>query len=934
MRESWIYAAAFLLILGGGAVLLVPLALEGPGGDRALSPAPGTAPSPPGAEIPVPEEPGPGPAAVFETLVPAADLALPGAATFTVDLATAARPEVHGATLSFPEGQSASAPLVTVTPRAHTVFVGAPGHVWRALPAGELPHEGRLALEPAGPQLTVLVTEADGTPARDVPIRVYPLLPGALPRTNAAGRLVLDRMPRGLVAIDADTTERRGTRLRVRTDEAREVTLTMEPAWTIRGRALGPARKPATGTTVSVLGPNGTLGRPAVVDASGRFEWRGPAVTVAAVRLTHPTLAERSVRAQPRAHGVLVTELGDIQFRSSGVTIDCEIISKVPGATPTVTIEPEVAAAMRELFGRGQALDVPRIAQPDARGHYVLEGLPIDLPLRVRVRGAGIPMDTLVMGSADELLSVPVEPVAGYTLAGVIHDANGRPLPSVRVLVSPDPRDGTQMLPGDLSTHTGAGGAFQFTGLGRRTWYVRAYRMGRRSLLRRVQLPVEELVALQFESVITDASRRIRGVVRARDGTLLTGVTVRAAGVETRTDAQGAFHLEGVESLAPVVTLAFGYEPGPCDSGEVDPAAFVARETIDVTPGGKTELVLMLPRAEGVRLRMTDIADGTPVQYAHVLVRSPDGRILFDRGVATQDGYVELPSLPRPTVQIALLTHGLRAERVVALRGRGPSEHVDVPLSRGMWIEGVVRASPPRGGDGQAQGAPLPGVRVGGLDAGWQHRSTDPVLEREVLFRQATTDENGRFTLRGFNPKKAAVLAIWGQGRAPIAHQVLLPGFSDDTRAEVTLTLEKGAYLLAILQDEVTRRAVTGANIDLEHGREGSDYLDLIHRAALGGPVAATEEWETASRLLLFEEAQTGNYIVGPLVPGPYEMWIERPGYAGLRRKLTVLGRGQTLGDMSRRATDPVIGGGTRLIPLHNILGDTTRLIFLMEPID
>ena len=94
------------------------------------------------------------------------------------------------------------------------------------------------------------------------------------------------------------------------------------------------------------------------------------------------------------------------------------------------------------------------------------------------------------------------------------------------------------------------------------------------------------------------------------------------------------------------------------------------------------------------------------------------------------------------------------------------------------------------------------------------------------------------------------------------------------------------------------------------------------------------EAVRTASRLLLFEEAQTGNYIVGPLLPGPYEMWIERPGYAPLRRKLTVLGRGQTVGDMSLRATDPVIGGGTRLIPLRSILGDTTRLIFLMEPIE
>ena len=933
MRESWIYAVAFLLILGGGAALLVPLVLQGPDGTEPAEPSPTPAP-PSGEGVDMPEDLGPEPVATFTGLVPPEDLALPGAASFVLDLAAPATPEVFGATLGLEAGTAAASPRVTVTPESHEVFVGAPGHVWRALSAGALPDGKRLGLVPAGPPLIVLVTESDGTPAADVPVRVYPPLPGPLPRTDAAGRLRLDRMPKGLVALDADTSERRGTRLRVRNDRPRQVRLVLEPAWTIRGRALGPDGQPAPGTRIRVLGPRGLLGRPVTVDEDGRFAWRGPAESVAAVRLSHPTLAERALRAQPRAREAAVTDLGDVQFRSAGVTVDCEIVSELPGASPTVTIEPEVAATMRELFGRGQALDVPRVAQRDGRGHYVLEGLPVDLPLRVRVRGAGIPMDTLVMGGADELLSVPVAPVAGYTLAGVIQDSDGTPLPSVRVIVSAEPRDGTQVLPGDLVAYTGVSGAFQLTGLERRTWFVRAYRVGRRSLLRRVQLPLEAAVPLRFENAIPDDTRRIRGVVRARDGTRLPDVTVRAAGVETRTDKQGAFCLDGVESLAPVVTLAFGYEPGACETGAVDPATFVARQTIDVTPGANAELVLMLPRAGHMRFRMTDIADGAPVRYAHVLVRSPTGAILFDRGVSARDGHVELAGFPRPTVQVAVLTHGLRAERVVVLRDQSEDVTLDVPLSRGMWIEGTVRAKPASSAGTAQVGVPLPGVRISGLDAGWQHRSTDPVLEREVLFRQATTDESGRFTLRGFNPKKAAVLGIWAQGRAPIAQQVLLPGFSDDTRAEVDVSLSKGAYLLAILQDEVTRRPVTGANIDLEHGREGSDYLDLIHRAALGGPVASTDEWATASRLLLFEEPQTGNYIVGPLVPGPYEMWIERPGYAGLRRNLTVLGRGQTVGDMSLRATDPVIGGGTRLIPLRSILGDTTRLIFLMEPID
>ena len=213
---------------------------------------------------------------------------------------------------------------------------------------------------------------------------------------------------------------------------------------------------------------------------------------------------------------------------------------------------------------------------------------------------------------------------------------------------------------------------------------------------------------------------------------------------------------------------------------------------------------------------------------------------------------------------------------------------------------------------------------------GWQSRGTDPEREREMLYRAVRTDAEGRFELRGFNPRRGANLVAWTEGRAPVAQNVLLPPFSDKVDAEVEIVLGEGSHLLLILEDAGTKRPVEGAMMDIEFAVDGEDYLDLIHFGAFAGPVGSTREWKAAADLLLFPTDERGHYRLGPVRPGPYELWLEHPAYLSQRTKLTLPARGETFYDA---VTYRHRGRAGRRFDRGTISfkGNTLRLIITLE---
>ncbi len=915
MREGWIYVIAFFVIIGVGGFLIVPRLLDGGRGPRDPY------------DDPIPEIDDPD----SEAATPPADVAdAIGAATDWVDIEVTGPNGIlrgplkatFGARIERRSEEGEPVQRLRVFAEQPRVAFGAVGHQWHWVSAAELGPETRIELPEAAPSIVVRVREPDGRPAENVAVRVEPASPWGLRRTDEGGALILDDLTPGFVIVDCTTTERRGPRLRLRTGVDKDVEAILEAAWRIRGRVVNPDGKPVPDARVSGYGVPGPLGVETTTAKDGSFTWRGPVTALLSLRARATGYAEHAVELSPPAVGATETEVGDLQLTDAETRIECEVLSTAGDPGAYVMVEPQVAALLREVFGPGQVLDEPRKLPLDEHGEATFTGLLPNVPLRVSVRGAGVPVDSIVQGAPGETVSITFDPPDGEVLEGVLRHPDGEPARGVRVLVSREPRDGDQPRPDDLVAYTGPKGGFRLRGLPGLTYFVRAYVPGRRSLLRQVELPTNGPLLMTMETAITDDARRVEGTVTNQRNEPLRGVTVRAAGISAVSDAEGRFRLEGVESMSPNVVLAYGYEPGPLAADAPHPRPYLPRDFVLITPGRKATHKLVLAESAAVSFRAVDGVDDTPISFLHVMVRTDKGRILFDRGVATRDGAYTIPDLPSRGVKLALLTHSRRSLKTLPLKAGTSEDLGDVTLGRGMQVRGVVT---------NKAGDPVAGARVAAFDDGWRKLSSDQLvarrglfsaaLAREVLFRTTRTNEKGEYVLQGFDPQEPADLAFWAPGYAPRAKRVELERFSDNVRTVCDMQLEEGGWLRLLLQEEGSSRPVEDAMVDMEHGRDASDWLDLLHRGTLGGPLGTTEEWRTASDLFLIED-EPGVYFIGPALPGPYQVWIERPGYAPIQKKLTVLTKDQNVLELIDQDTG------------EKYAGNITKLIFTMQRLD
>lgn len=888
-REGWLYVLVFLGIVAAGAWFVVPR-LSGsepaPAAPPPAAPRAPDVPPPVEPEVAVPEAPPPRRVLV---VVRGAEGRLRGPLHDVVG----ARMEVLGPT------EDGAGMRLSIQPAAPRIAFGAVGHRWSTRGADTLVDGAVIALERAAAPLIVRVRESDGRPATGVPVGVRPPVPGPLLRTDAGGTVVLDHLPPGLVVVDLNSAERSGPVARYVAGTDRDVTMVLDPPYEITGRAVDGAGAGLGGARVRAFGPV-DIGAAPPADPAGRFTWRGPAVARLALRVEARGHAPVRLEVEPPARGALRVDLGDVVLRAAGATVVGRVDAARIEPDAWVQVEPEAAAVVRELFGAGHVLDAPRRVPLAADGTFEIADVEVDLPLRVGVRGAGVPLDQRVVASPGERVEVHLAPPAGWALHGRVLEPGGAGRAGVALLVSGSPRDGDQPQDDDRVALTGADGSFVVRGLGQRTVFLRAYVPGFRSLLARVRFPLERGLDLTLEPAIHDAARRLRGVVEDERGRPLAGVTVRAAGIEGTTGEDGAFVLDGVESLAPAIDLQFGYEPGtPGDAAGL--ALRVLPRSERVVTGGEP-LRLLLPASGSLRLEARDGLSNEPLPFVQVFVRSTrDGRILVDRGFALAEGRLALPSLPAEGLELALFAPGRRWTGTAIVPPGGERDLGVVALHRGARVVGQVV---------DEGGVPVAGARVGLFDRGWQSRGADAVGEREQLFRRTVTDADGRFALEGLGAprphplrafREAVDLAVGAPGRAPAMVRVDLGREAPPGGYEVKVTLERGAFLGLDLTEagrdplQGVGAPIFGAIVDLESGRDGSNWLDLVQWGTLGGPVASDAAWRLASSNLLLEARSDDGYLVGPVVAGPYELTVNRPGYAPLRKRLTIVPAGTVL---------------------------------------
>ena len=883
------YAAVFLGVLALGVFLIAPrIATLGGSGPAPTDPPPAGLARPPVAVAEVPPPPA----------TDGVELVVRGEAGSLHDGLHA----VVGAELETLSKPADGSLRVRLRPQAPSILLGAPGHAWLRIPSHTLPDLDEVRLPAAAAPIVLRVEESDGSPAPDIPVRITPGGGRPVRRTDADGRLRIDDVPPGLVLVEVGESERRGPTLRLRAGVDEHARAELERAFVVVGRVVDADGRALAGARIVAFGADGLLGRPVFADAGGDFAWSGPVADHVALEVSLPGWAPTRVKARPPAAGTLVRDVGTVRLTGPSASLAGRItIEGRPAPGSVLLAEPEVAAIVRELFGADAVLDQPREILVDESGAFAAADLPPDLPLRLSVRGDGLPADHLLTLGPGEKREVVLDQAAGYTLRGRVQDLlRGAPAAYVPLLVSETPRDDDHALPDDRIVLTDAAGLFEVKGLRRGAVHLRAFLDRRRPLFVRVELPQQGELALELAEALTDAAHELRGHVVDDRQRPLAGVRVRAAGRVTTTDVEGAFTLAGVEAPAGAVVLRWGYEAG-APTGGVDPRPYAAGVRREVAEGAH-DLVLELPRTQRLRLRAIDGIDEQPLAFAHVVLRTDDGDLLVDRAFAPFDGEILIPDLPTRGLHLALLTDVHRLVRTVPHATHadlGPQVDLGVVrIPRGIHLSGQVLDD---------QGLPVRGARIGGVEKGWlRDPSKDVVMRRELLLRHTEADDEGRFVLEGFDPREPAMLAVWAPGYAPTARRVVIEEFKDDVRTTLQLRVRRGGYFAVDLVDAGTEERISGALIDLEDARNGSDYLDLLRRGMVGGPVASRREWELVTEHFLVERRE-GSYRLGPVEPGPYEVWVDRPGYRSLKRKLTVLDPADGLIDLTQ-GTSRAIG--------------------------
>lgn len=546
-----------------------------------------------------------------------------------------------------------------------------------------------------GAQVSGRVTQSDGTPAGGAVVTVR----GSVPHSAVAapdGTFTLKGLAAGQVTITAstsDTTPQMTSAPTAVTAPAKDVVLQIPAPTSISGRVIEKSGgQPITDFQVMALSGDQGAMRPSstspIHSDDGTF-----IVQAAPGRTELRVMASGFVRA---TLGGLTLEEGK---PLSGVEVKMDRGGRVVG---------HVASHNEPVSGVNINSGANTGAMTDANGDYVLDGVePGDRTLQARKQGL-VTVQKGFTAKAGEDVRVDLELDRGRELAGRVLDRGGHPLDSARIQVR-----GVEDRTIRTNATTDPDGNFKISGLPDGHVSLVIEHQGYVSATMENVDPAQNVtITLDRGGVITG---HVAGLTDAEAGTVIVWASYAASGAQANVGSDGSFTVQGVPD-------------GPVTVAAMKTAAQMRRsapKTVTVTNGSAP--FVELDFAEGISVTGRVTREGKPVTGGSVNFSDTKGASGGYSQIGPDGSYL-VGGLQAGEYRVIVNPFGANVMSTLQnLTVAGSMTH-DIDLT-GRSLRGHVV-------DGSS-GAPLSDVTV----------QLRPVRPGASMFRMATTDSDGRFTV-------------------------------------------------------------------------------------------------------------------------------------------------------------------------------------------
>jgi protocatechuate 3,4-dioxygenase beta subunit len=608
-----------------------------------------------------------------------------------------------------------------------------------------------------GAEVRGRVVFADGTPVADA--RVGPLgsVVGGAAVSDANGTFTLKQLPRTpetLVATVIDESPLRSAPVKV-TPPARDVTLTIPTPSRLEGRVIDRATsQPVTSFTVLAMRRDpGTASRGLDVnDPNGAF----------VLKRVQPGALELRVTA-PGYVGATVSDLLVEEGRTlTGVEVKLDLGARVVGH---VTAGGSAAAGVHVRTGTRRRNVAS--ATTDANGDYTLDGVSPGDDTIDFVKDGFVAKHKSVQVVAGKENRIDVELDRGREIRGRIVDKSGQPVANAYVGAM------TRAIPYASAGTSDADGQFTISGLEDGRYTVSARKNGY------VSASADDVDAAAGRPVTLTMDRggsisgRVLGLAPEELAQVRVSASGRNSSASDRVDARGNFTLTGVPDGS-ITVIAFK---------QGVPMRQSAPKTIEVVNGSAPPVDIDFGAGIIIRGRVT--RNGVAVSGGNVSF-SPRGRggVRSANGMIALDGEYEVSGVEPGDYDVRVFAGGGGNDTVQYTVVGNAVFDIDL---KGASARGVVVDA--------AIGVPLPDVRV----------MITPTAQGGRLWRNATTDSDGRFTLDTL-PDGSYTLRTEREHYAAASQAVTVSGGSTPP-IEVRLTRGQEAMLRLV-------DAETGASLD------------------------------------------------------------------------------------------------------------------------